>query len=190
LEALRPLLQRALSDAVQLMAGQRRTRVHGDLHLGQMLVAGNDVAIIDFEGEPLKTLEERRAKHLPLRDVAGMLRSFDYAAAQIERSAKQASAEGKARAAAVLSQFRSAAAQAFLTGYETGRGEKLSADEHSLLQFLVLEKAAYEVTYEAANRPSWIGVPLQGVLQILEQLGIKPHTQGLRQTGAQEPADA
>ncbi len=170
LTAKRAELKRAVGRVGRLAAGQLRTRIHGDLHLGQILVAGDDISIIDFEGEPLKPLAERRAKHLPLRDVAGMLRSFDYAAAHIERSTPQTGEEGRTRAADVLARFRTMAADTFLQGYEEGRGLKLNEEEHALLQFLLLEKAAYEVTYEAANRPGWIAVPLRGLLQCVERL--------------------
>jgi maltose alpha-D-glucosyltransferase/alpha-amylase len=152
-------------------AGLVRTRIHGDLHLGQLLVAGEDVQIIDFEGEPAKALEERRRKYLPLRDVAGMLRSFDYAAHAVERRTKQAGGgEGTARAAAILDDFRRRARQAFLAGYEEALGQALSERQRALLGLLMLEKASYEVCYESANRPDWLAVPLQGLHDLSEKL--------------------
>jgi maltose alpha-D-glucosyltransferase/alpha-amylase len=170
----REVLGKLVCQRARHAAGLWRTRIHGDLHLGQLLVAGDDVQIIDFEGEPARSLEERRRKYLPLRDVAGMLRSFDYAAAQTERRNKQGG-EGLARVARLLADFRNLAAQSLLEGYEAGIGRSLTAEEHVLLELLVLEKAAYEVCYEAANRPDWLGVPLKGLAALSERmLAVEP----------------
>jgi maltose alpha-D-glucosyltransferase/alpha-amylase len=140
------------------------TRIHGDFHLGQVLVAGTDVVIIDFEGEPLKSLKERRAKMSPMRDVAGMIRSFDYAAGVVEREGQlSASGLGHARAHALLDDFRRTAQTAFLAGYDEGRGSALTSQEQKLVTAFAIEKAAYEITYEAANRPDWIDIPLRGL---------------------------
>jgi len=137
--------------------GRQRTRIHGDLHLGQVLVTGNDVMIIDFEGEPTRPLAERRAKDLPARDVAGLVRSFDYAAALAERSRPAAAETWDARASQGVAMFRSRARESFLAGYFG------DAEPDPMLELFVLEKAAYEVSYEAANRPEWIGVPIAGL---------------------------
>src|SRR6185312_17412085 len=160
----RPALGRVISERAGLATDVLRTRIHGDLHLGQLLVAGEDVQIIDFEGEPLKSLEDRRHKDLPLRDVAGMLRSFDYAAAHTERQAKQTEGgEGVTRVANVLEEFRKASRHKLLEGYERGLGRALDQREWALLDLLMLEKAAYEVCYEAAYRPDWLTVPLRSL---------------------------
>jgi maltose alpha-D-glucosyltransferase / alpha-amylase len=141
------------------------------LHLGQVLVTSEDVQIIDFEGEPTKTLDERRRKYLPLRDVAGMMRSFDYAAHEVERRATQAGGgDGVARAAAILADFRRYAANALLEGYEAGLGNGLSEKQIALLDLLMLEKASYEVCYESANRPDWLAVPVEGLRRLVEKL--------------------
>lgn len=145
--------------------GKPRTRIHGDLHLGQVLVTGSEVMFIDFEGEPTRPLEERRAKDLPLRDVAGVLRSFDYAGAVAERSRPPADDEALARADKGLAIFRSRAAESFLTGYF---GEEGAPDP--VLDLYLLEKAAYEVAYEAANRPDWLAVPAAGLTRIADRL--------------------
>jgi maltose alpha-D-glucosyltransferase/alpha-amylase len=150
--------------------GRLHTRIHGDLHLGQLLLAGDDVMIIDFEGEPTKTVADRRAKDDPLRDVAGMLRSFDYAAAHVERSLKLGSEEGVARAGTILREFRAISSGALLQGYEQQRGRRLNRDDHALVRLFMLEKAAYETGYEAANRPEQVIVPLTGVLTTAETL--------------------
>ena len=151
----------ALAERIAAIAatssGKQRTRIHGDLHLGQVLVTGNDVMIIDFEGEPTRTLAERRAKDLPARDVAGLVRSFDYAAAMAERSRPAGADTWDARAAEGVAMFRSRAVESFLGGYYQ------EAEPDPLLELFVLEKAAYEVSYEAANRPDWIGVPIAGL---------------------------
>jgi maltose alpha-D-glucosyltransferase / alpha-amylase len=173
LAARRRALARVIGERAALATDILRTRIHGDLHLGQLLVAGEDVQIIDFEGEPLKSLEERRRKDLPLRDVAGMLRSFDYAAAHVERQTKQAAGgEGTARAASILNDFRHLARRNLMEGYEQGLGRKLEEREWALLDLLVLEKAAYEVCYEAAYRPDWLAVPLTGLMTLTASLSM------------------
>ena len=154
-----------IDDLAATGAQSQRTRVHGDLHLGQILVTGGDVAIIDFEGEPTRSLEERRAKDSPLRDVAGVLRSFDYAAAMAPRSGPAETDEAEARASDLLARFRQVATDAFLRGYAEGGGET-----GPLLDLFLLEKAAYELAYEAANRPTWLRVPLQGLAALAERL--------------------
>ncbi|MDE2184105.1 MAG: maltose alpha-D-glucosyltransferase [Alphaproteobacteria bacterium] len=160
----------AVSEAATIAAGRLRTRIHGDLHLGQLLLAGDDVMIIDFEGEPSKSIEERRQKDLPLHDVAGMLRSFYYAAAVVERGLKQGSQEGHDRALAVLERYREIASQALLGGYEEGIGRPLNNDDKRLMQLYMLEKAAYELRYEASNRPDWLAVPLRGLIAASDSL--------------------
>lgn len=158
-----------LMDRISVLAreavGRDRTRIHGDLHLGQVLVTGSDVMIIDFEGEPTRPLAERRAKDLALRDVAGMLRSFDYAAAVAERNRPAAAETQEQRAEEGTALFRTRAMEAFLTGYF---GEDAAADP--LLDLFLLEKAAYEVAYEAANRPDWIGVPVAGLAEVAARM--------------------
>ena len=150
--------------------GALATRIHGDMHLGQVLVSGGDVALIDFEGEPAKPLSERRAKTSPLRDVAGIIRSFDYAAATVERSPKQAEGgDGSTRAHALLARFRILAEIALLEGYREGTGRPLSESEFELLRLFMMEKAAYEIAYEVANRPDWIGTPLCGLVSLTDK---------------------
>jgi trehalose synthase-fused probable maltokinase len=137
------------------LVGAAKQRHHGDFHLGQTLAVGDgaDFFVIDFEGEPLRPLEERRRKHTPLRDVAGLLRSLGYAAAS---APPPAGWEARARAA-------------FLEGYRTaaGRAPFLPADDAALaraLAVLEVEKAAYEVVYEANNRPDWVAIPVRGLV--------------------------
>ena len=152
-----------------------RTRVHGDFHLGQVLVTGGDAYLIDFEGEPAKSMEQRRAHSSGLRDVAGMLRSFDYAAATASSRLHSSSERTAERRETLIEQFRARAGADFLAAYR----EVLEASPHrwaphaaeqSLLDLFLLEKAAYEIRYEADNRPDWIGIPLGGLDQIVKRL--------------------
>jgi maltose alpha-D-glucosyltransferase/alpha-amylase len=153
------------------LTGQR-IRGHGDFHLGQALSTGRDFVIIDFEGEPARPLSERRLKRSPLRDVAGMVRSFDYAAATASAAqvASGASADELARWGHFWVRWVSAT---FLAAYLTiTRPSGLlpaTTDEISrLLSALLLEKAVYELSYELNNRPSWAAIPLQGILMLLD----------------------
>ena len=146
-----------------------KTRLHGDLHLQQVLICRDDFLIIDFEGEPLRSLDERRAKHSALRDVAGMLRSFDYA----RHSALQQTAQGGAdrdRMALLARRWERHMREAFLAAYaEVTIAGGLYADAAAfaaagpLLDLFELEKALYELRYEIDNRPDWVGVPLAGI---------------------------
>jgi trehalose synthase-fused probable maltokinase len=145
-----------------------KTRHHGDFHLGQVLVTGDDAVIIDFEGEPMRPLAERRAKHAPLRDVAGLLRSLSYATAAVARDLPGASTRKLTR----LSAWEDAAARAFFDAYlamvKGGLGAPADVDEcERTIRFFMLEKAFYEIAYELANRPDWVDVPLRGVLELI-----------------------
>ncbi|HUR41051.1 MAG TPA: maltose alpha-D-glucosyltransferase [Verrucomicrobiae bacterium] len=143
-------------------------RIHGDLHLGQILVAQDEVYIIDFEGEPMLPLEQRRAKASPLRDVAGMLRSFDYAVAMAAGAGTDHSRAEQQRRMQVLARFREDGGRAFLAAYREAAAAvhkrwRHPAGESGLLDLFILQKAAYEVVYEANNRPAWLPVPMGGL---------------------------
>jgi trehalose synthase-fused probable maltokinase len=134
----------------------QKIRIHGDLHLGQVLRAEGDWLIIDFEGEPGRSFSLRREKYSPLRDVAGMLRSFDYAEATVQL-------EGQAAGERVAP-----ARQAFLEGYRTAtRGTPFlpqdDATFYAMLDAFELEKMLYEVRYELQNRPDWVRIPVQAL---------------------------
>ena len=148
------------------------TRIHGDYHLGQVLVVQNDVAIIDFEGEPRRSIAERRAKSSPLRDVAGMLRSLDYAAASALQSAVATGAEPEA-ARARMEDWRRRAVAAFMAAYaeamEGSPAQPAPEAARALLDLFIIQKAAYELSYELAMRPAWVGIPLAGLASILEE---------------------
>jgi maltose alpha-D-glucosyltransferase/alpha-amylase len=167
----RGLLLRELKSLFAGAKGAPCTRIHGDYHLGQVLVTAGDVIIIDFEGEPTKPLSDRRSKMSPMRDVAGMIRSFDYAAGMVEREGRLAAGgPGHARAHVLLDRFREVAQDAFLIGYEEGRGHSLTGKERQLITAFAIEKAAYEIAYEAANRPDWIDIPLRGFAALLDRV--------------------
>jgi maltose alpha-D-glucosyltransferase/alpha-amylase len=149
-----------------------KTRIHGDLHLGQVLVAQQDFYIIDFEGEPRKSLEERREKHLPLKDVAGLLRSLDYAAwAALTRVIQDHPHRRDLLRSQALA-WRDQVSAAFLDAYrETIRGcpshPRDDDAARGLLKAFMVEKAFYELRYEIASRPSWVAIPLAGARSLL-----------------------
>jgi maltose alpha-D-glucosyltransferase / alpha-amylase len=149
-----------------------KTRFHGDYHLGQVLLVENDFYIIDFEGEPGRPLAERRTKHSPFKDVAGMLRSFNYAAygALLKVTAK--ASEDFAILEPFAREHEDRSVEAFMFGYiEAVKGcPAYPADPdhaHVLIDFFTLEKALYELRYEINNRPDWLIIPLKGILGLL-----------------------
>ncbi len=151
--------------------GSLMTRIHGDFHLGQVLVVNGDAFLIDFEGEPARPLEERRAKASPLRDVAGLLRSFGYAAAtMVDRKTVASGPVSDERRDAFIAGFRVRAPQVFLNAYREAVGETGEGMNERLLDLLLIEKAAYELNYEAANRPTWLPVPLAGLAELVERV--------------------
>jgi maltose alpha-D-glucosyltransferase/alpha-amylase len=130
--------------------------------------------IVDFEGEPSRPVEERRAKASPLRDVAGMLRSFAYASETVAREMGQRFGEAAPRVAAAAASWQRAVETAFLAAYEeAGRGGPAWVEDRRtrerLLRLHLLAKALYEIDYEANNRPDWIETPIRGVLSILTE---------------------
>jgi trehalose synthase-fused probable maltokinase len=160
-----PDLPEGVGDAFEPLLGVAKTRHHGDFHLGQTLCLGDgeDFMLIDFEGEPLRPLEERRRKHTPLRDVAGMLRSFAYAAATSARRGRDVGAwEADARAAFVEGYLEAAGSAPFLPGSTRAFSRAVAA--------LELEKAAYEIVYEANNRPDWLEIPVRGFVSATASL--------------------
>ncbi|HLX27895.1 MAG TPA: maltose alpha-D-glucosyltransferase [Casimicrobiaceae bacterium] len=164
------LLARIARHAGDARAG-RKTRIHGDYHLGQVLLVQNDFVITDFEGEPSRPLAERTRKQSPLKDVAGMLRSFDYAvhAALMDLASERGDVRERVEEAA--RQWRAQAIGAFIDGYdEIARAGGLASprgEASGLLELFVLEKAVYELHYESENRPDWLAIPLRGLLGVL-----------------------
>ena len=157
----------------ELNAG--RTRIHGDYHLGQVLYTGKDFMIIDFEGEPARTLAERRSKRSPMQDVAGMLRSFHYAAyaAFFEQERLGLAPTTRRPLLEAWTRYWNLwVSAAFLKSYldVAGKASFLPPSEEELkilLDAYLLEKAIYELGYELNNRPDWVKIPLQGILQTL-----------------------
>ncbi len=148
-----------------------RIRVHGDYHLGQVLYTGHDFVIIDFEGEPTRTLYERRLKRLAMRDVAGMLRSFSYASQAALRS-QEIPAEKLASLQAWARFWVDSVSAVFLKGYLTTAGNASwvpqNPDDLELqLTTMLLEKALYELRYELNLRPDWVRIPLRGILDLV-----------------------
>ena len=143
-------------------AGGRVIRTHGDYHLGQTMLTGRGWVILDFEGEPARTLPERRRKRSPLRDVAGMLRSFSYVTAAVEMLRGGTAPEG----------WEQSARDAFLAGYFERAEPSLlppgQAATRQLLAVFELEKAVYELRYELNNRPDWVAIPVAGIVRLLE----------------------
>jgi len=163
-ERLQARLESCATDESQ---GQK-IRIHGDYHLGQVLVTKNDFIIVDFEGEPGHSIEQRRAKQSPLRDVAGMLRSFSYVEHSALRSAAHDDVEfGKL--GPLAKGWATEVRAAFLGAYhEEASRHSLYVTltpGHGLVGLFELEKALYELRYELTNRPTWAGIPLQGILE-------------------------
>jgi maltokinase len=166
---LEPIVHRGeeVRDRLSLLshvgAGGKLIRHHGDLHLGQTLLAPDRWIVLDFEGEPARPLLERRRKRSPLRDVAGMLRSFAYAssAAEIQRGTQ--APEG----------WEDRTREAFLAGYFAAVDPALlppgEANARTLLTIFELEKAVYELRYELNNRPDWVRIPVAGIARLLEE---------------------
>ena len=148
-----------------------RIRIHGDYHLGQVLRTEEDFMILDFEGEPARSLTERRLKQPPLKDVAGMLRSFSYAAYAALFTFTLNAADDYGLLAPWADTWQHWIGEAFLTSYRSSAGADLVVQDpwefDRLLGAFVLEKALYELKYELNNRPHWLGIPLVGILEAL-----------------------
>ena len=167
-EALAPIAHRGeeVRDRLSLLShigsGGRLIRHHGDLHLGQTLLAPDRWIVLDFEGEPARPLLERRRKRSPLRDVAGMLRSFAYVASAAELQRGTKAPEG----------WEDETREVFLEGYYSAADPNLLPPGHEatakLLAVFELEKAVYELRYELNNRPDWVGIPVAGIARLLE----------------------
>jgi maltokinase len=158
---------------VRVSLGRCQIRQHGDLHLGQILVAEDDAVIIDFEGEPKRPLDERRRRAPAARDVAGIIRSLDYAAMAASLGNTE-SEELSPLSFKALMTWRDQSTETFLGSYRETIGLSVlwpdnAEDADAMLNFFLLEKALYEVEYELAYRPGWLAVPLQGVMQLLSK---------------------
>src|SRR5246127_3167595 len=152
-----------------------RTRIHGDYHLGQVLYTGSDFVIIDFEGEPARPIAERRIKRSPLQDVAGMLRSFHYAAFSFHLASPDRAPAEEIKTYDVrpwAERWYACVSERFLNGYfDNVVGASFVPPDHDellpLLRLHLLDKAVYELGYELNNRPAWVAIPLEGISQLL-----------------------
>ena len=162
-------------DLTRARIGAVRIRTHGDYHLGQVLWTGRDVVIIDFEGEPGRPLSERRHKRSALADVAGMLRSFHYAAFGTLLNPRVGGAvrpEDVGRLEPWATAWYATVGTAFLGAYlEAAVGQPFvprdRAEQVALLELSMLQKVLYELDYELNNRPDWVSIPLRGLLELL-----------------------
>jgi maltose alpha-D-glucosyltransferase / alpha-amylase len=172
--------QEELLSRFAMLTGDRisgqRIRTHGDYHLGQVLWTGRDFVVIDFEGEPARPLSERRIKRSPLRDVAGMLRSFDYATRTVMRSpwVEDLSFEARASLGDWARTWTHWVAATFLGHYFEIAGDspllpETMDERRRMLHAHLLDKALYEVAYELDNRPDWLDVPVAGLLELLDE---------------------
>jgi len=149
-----------------------KTRIHGDYHLGQVLFTGKDFIILDFEGEPARSYSERRLKRSPLRDVAGMIRSFHYAAYGSLFLNDQIRDDDRRRLLPFVEQWYHYMSGFFMQAYlETANGYDFIPAERedldTMLQTYILEKAIYELNYELNNRPDWMIIPIRGIKAIV-----------------------
>ena len=152
-----------------------RIRIHGDYHLGQVLATQNDFVIIDFEGEPESSITERKIKHSPLKDVAGMVRSYHYAvSAKLFGSAETAGIEAD-QLQRVSDRWFKLIRDTFMDAYLEAIGSphplfKDNAEINFLLLIYLLEKAVYELGYEISYRPHWVKIPLKGIVDVIREI--------------------
>ena len=191
--ALRKTLLAQISPAALQGIRAAKMRYHGDYHLGQVLRVENDFIITDFEGEPGRTLAERHQKHSPLRDVAGMLRSFSYVSAVAANQSTSERPADRHRVGPLVRTWELEVGDAFLKGYQAAVSGIATADEATadataddnpdsawpsapgaaerLVGFFVIEKALYELRYEMGNRPDWLSIPLFSLIRTLDAEG-------------------
>jgi maltose alpha-D-glucosyltransferase/alpha-amylase len=173
-----PEIRRQIPDAFRRLAALRldgwiKCRIHGDFHLGQVLLVGDDCFVMDFEGEPLKAAAQRVAKYSPLKDVAGLLRSFHYAmyAALFDWEERHPLSREAFRALECrLAEWNRSVEQIFRDTYFAEMGWTESSELSEFLTVLKLEKAVYELDYEINNRPAWLPIPVSGLRACLIEI--------------------
>jgi maltose alpha-D-glucosyltransferase/alpha-amylase len=165
-------LSRLMRGLAKLPGKACKSRIHGDYHLGQVLVVKDDIAIVDFDGEPGQPAEDRLGKYSPLRDVASMLRSFAYVAETAARDFSDRFAESRETAQAIAAEWEGFASASFMAGYGAATEGMQPVDpavRRQLIDFHLIQRTLYEIIYEAGTRPGWIGLPARGLLQALNQ---------------------
>ncbi|MDQ2075833.1 maltose alpha-D-glucosyltransferase [Marinimicrobium sp. ABcell2] len=172
-------LRLVVRNLAEMGKGSLLFRIHGDLHLGQILVAQDDAFFIDFEGEPTRPVIERVGKSSPFRDVAGVLRSLDYAAATASEHTSVVDNEmAFEKHQEFLKRFRECTMAAFVGAYQEAANEvshawDSTAGRQALISLFTLEKAAYEIDYEVTNRPDWVHIPLRGLAEIARRMDVR-----------------
>jgi maltose alpha-D-glucosyltransferase/alpha-amylase len=173
--ARRDLLLSRFDELRSLDSAGMRIRIHGDYHLGQVLRTEEDFVILDFEGEPDRTIGERRMKQSPLKDVAGMIRSYSYASYAALFAFTTHAPDSQAVLEPWADTWQYWVGGAFLNGYRTiaGTSSLLPRDGRwdSLLRAFVIEKALYELGYEVNHRPEWVRIPLIGIRKLIGLIG-------------------
>ncbi|MGH2807795.1 MAG: phosphotransferase [Actinomycetota bacterium] len=172
LEPLKDALEERIDRLRDVKEPGQKSRIHSDYHLGQVLMTQRGWMILDFEGEPARSLEERRTKQSPLRDVAGMLRSFSYAAVSALFERAEPDSEQWRDLEGWADTWETLARERFLHGYRAraheGRFSPQSADDLSvMLDVFEIDKALYELGYERGHRPDWARIPLHGIVKVL-----------------------
>ncbi len=166
----RDLIRKHLAALDLKTFGGSLIRIHGDYHLGQVVFTGKDFIILDFEGEPLRPIGERRQKRMPLQDVAGMLRSIDYSIHFFMKEKMECNEE-KDRLGPWLRLWRRQMCSSFFGGYLKAADMDILpetiADIRHLTEILMLEKALYEIEYELSSRPDWVSIPLYGLEDLI-----------------------
>lgn len=173
LDAMAPRIVAQVDKVKGLTAPGCKTRIHGDYHLGQVM-RGLKWMILDFEGEPARPLEERRAKHSPLKDVAGMLRSFSYASTAALFDRAEADSDAWKRLQPWADTWEALARDRFLASYlrKSHEGRFLAQERETLgilLDFFEIDKALYELEYELGHRPEWVRIPAAGIARVIER---------------------
>jgi trehalose synthase-fused probable maltokinase len=153
----------------------QRIRIHGDYHLGQVLATQDDFVIIDFEGEPESTIADRKIKHSPLKDVAGMIRSYHYAVSAKLFNAAETEGIDPDHLQRVSDRWFKLIRDTYLDAYlaEFGSPHPLFKDNNEinfLLLVYLLEKAVYELGYEISYRPAWVKIPLKGIIDVVREI--------------------
>lgn len=172
---MQPDILTALKNIYKKKIDVVKIRTHGDYHLGQVLFTGKDFVITDFEGEPARSYTERRLKRSPLRDVAGMIRSFHYAAYASLFLDTQIRKEDFKKMMPIMETWYRYVSQIFLDAYSkevkgTSFIPKSKEDMDILMTTFLLEKAIYELNYELNNRPDWVIIPLKGIQALMKNV--------------------